>query len=217
MRYIASTTLAAAVFLTAAASFASTPDKWAKVDATSQIACLKAAGLTGAQAGSPIRFSDNIMFDARVVEGTWPQPHMKGAKARMLCLYNRKNKRAEVQELAEPVATATAVKDVWWRAENIGGKGIVDSSEVTMMLGSDGKIGGKSGCNGYGARYQITGNKIQVYPPMIGTRMACAPAIMTQEQVYQSLMDSAKSFKITLEGRLIVTSANGVNTTFVMK
>ena len=217
MRYLVSTTLAAAVLLAAAASFASAPDKWAKVDTASQNACLKAAGLNGAQVGPPTRFSDNFMIDARVVEGTWPQPHMKGAKTRMLCLYNRKNKRIEVQELAEPVAKLTAVKDVWWRAESIGGKGIVDGSEVTMMLGTDGKIGGKSGCNGYGARYQITGDMIQVYPPMIGTQMACAPAIMTQEQAFQSLMGGAKSFAITPEGRLIVTSANGVTTTFVMK
>lgn len=215
MRYAASTTLAAAVLLTAAASFASTPDKWTKVDIASQNACLKAAGLNDAQAGPPIRFSDKVMIDARVVEGTWPQPHMKGAKARMLCLYNRKNKRAEVQELAEPVAKVTVVKDIWWRAENIGGKGIVHSSEVTMMLGSDSKIGGKSGCNGYGARYQITGDTIKVYPPMIGTRMACAPAIMTQEQAFQNLMEGAKSFATTPEGLLIVTSTNGVTTTFV--
>lgn len=215
MRYAVPTTFAAAVLLTAAASFASAPDKWAKVDAASENACLKAAGLNGAKAGPPVRFSDNIMMDARVVEGTWPQPHMKGAKARMLCLYNRKNKRVEVQELAEPVANVTTVKDVWWRAENIGGKSIVEGSEVTMMLGTDGKIGGKSGCNGYGARYQITGNTIQVYPPMIGTRMACAPAIMAQEQAYQILIEGAKSFAITPQRRLVVSSANGVTTTFV--
>ena len=215
MRYVISTTLAAAVLSTTAASFGSAPDKWAKVDIASQSVCLKAAGLNGATAGPPIRFSDKFMIDARVVEGTWPQPHMKGAAARMLCVYNRKNKRVEVQELAEPVTKVTAVKDVWWRAENIGGKGIIDGSEVTMMLGSDGKIGGKSGCNGYGARYQITGNTIQVYPPMIGTRMACAPAIMTQEQAFQNLIEGAKSFATTPEGWLIVTSATGVTTKFV--
>lgn len=217
MRYVISSTVAAVALIAATASFASAPDKWAKLDTASQNACLKAAGLNGAQAGPPIRFSDNIMIDARVVEGTWPQAHMKGAKGRMLCLYNRKNKRVEVQELAEPVTKLTAVKDVWWRAESIGGKGIVDGSEVTMMLGTDGKIGGKSGCNGYGARYQITGNTIQVYAPMIGTRMACAPAVMTQEQAYQNLLEGAKSFATTPDGRLIVTSANGVTTTFVKK
>lgn len=217
MRVFLSTAVACATLLTSAAAFASAPDKWAKVDGASQSACLKAAGLNEARVGPPIRFSDQIMFDVRVVEGIWPQPHMKGAKARMLCLFNRKNKRVEVKELAEPVAEVTAVKDIWWRAENIGGKGIIDGSEVTMMLGSDGNIGGKSGCNGYGARYQITNDTIKVFPPMIGTQMACAPTIMAQERSYQSLMGDAKSFAVTQEGRLIVTSANGVTSTFVMK
>ena len=215
MRYVVPAIAAAVVLTIAAPSSASTPDKWAKVDAASQAACLKASGLNGAQVGAPIRFSDNMLIEARVVDGTWPQPHMKGAKARMLCLYNRKNKRVEVQELAEPVAKVTMVKDIWWRAESIGGRSIADGSEVTMMFGSDGKIGGKSGCNGYSARYQITGNTLQVFPPMIGTRMACAPGIMEQEQIYQTLMGEAKSFAITPEGRLVISSASGATTTFV--
>lgn len=86
-----------------------------------------------------------------------------------------------------------------------------------MMLGSDGNIGGKSGCNGYRAWYQTTNGTIMVFPPMIGTQMGCSPAIMAQERAYQSLMGDAKSFAVTQEGRLIVTSANGVTSTFVMK
>jgi heat shock protein HslJ len=217
MRFILFSAVAAATLMTSAVTFASAPDKWAKVDGASQIACLKAAGLNEARVGPPIRFSDKVMVDSRVVEGIWPQPHMNGAEARMLCLYNRKNKRVEVQELAEPVAKVTAVKDIWWRAENIEGKGIIDGSEVTMMLGSDGNIGGKSGCNGYGARYQITNDTIKIFPPMIGTQMACAPAIMAQERVYQGFLGDAKSFAVTPEGRLILTSAKGAMSTFVRK
>lgn len=217
MRYVVPALAAIFTLVVAAPSFASTPDKWAKLDMASQAACLKASGLNSPQVGPPTRFSDNILMDARVVEGTWPQPHMKGAKARMLCLYNRKNKRVEVQELAEPVAKVTMVKDIWWRAESIGGKGIVDGSEITMMLGSDGKIGGKSGCNGYSARYQITREAIQVFPPMIGTRMACAPGIMDQEQAYQNLMQAAASFAVTAKGQLIITSKDGATANFVRK
>ena len=217
MRFIAPMVVAAAVFVTATATSASTPDKWAKVDAASQSACIKASGLTGAQVGPAIRYSDDLFIDARVVEGIYPQPHMKGANARMLCLYNRKDKRVEVQELAEPTAKVALVKDAWWRAEGIGGKTIVGGSEVTMMLGTDGKIGGKSGCNGYSARYLIAGEKIQVFPPMIGTRMACAPAIMAQEQAFQSLLEGAKSFYLTQDGRLVVTSLNGAKVAFVKK
>ncbi len=212
------TLIGAAVALAMAApAFSATPDAWAKVDAASQAACVKAANLAGAVAGPPVRYSDKVMIDARVVEGSWPQAHMKGAKAKMLCLYNRKTKRVEVQELAVPPAPVASVKDVWWRAEDIGGRGVVDRSEVTLMLGSDGKIGGKSGCNGYSANYQLTGDTLKVYPPMIGTRMACAPALMTQEQAYQKLIETAASLAVTPEGSLIVTSADGANSRFVKK
>jgi heat shock protein HslJ len=207
---------AAAVAMTSPA-FSATPEAWAKVDAASQAACVKAANLSGPVAGPPVRYSDKFLIDARVVEGTWPQPHMKGAKARMLCLYNRKTKRVEVQELAAPPVPVASVKDVWWRAEDIGGKGVIDNSEVSLMLGSDGKVGGKSGCNGYSANYQITGETIKIYPPMIGTRMMCPPALMTQEQAYRSMIETAKSFSVTPEGMLIVTSASGSTSRFVRK
>lgn len=209
--------IAIVIFTVAWPAMSATPESYAKLDKVTEAACDKASNLNSAIVGPVIRYSDRTGIDARIVDGTWPQPHMNGAKARMLCLYNRKNKRVEVQELAEPVAKVTVVKDIWWRAENIGGRSIADGSEVTMMLGSDGKIGGKSGCNGYSARYQITGNTIQVFPPMIGTRMACAPGIMSQEQTYQTFMGEAKSFTTTQEGRLVVSSASGATTTFVLK
>ncbi len=198
-----------------APAIAATSDSYAKLDKVSEAACLKAADLGGATVGPPIRYSDRTAVDARVVEGTWPQPHMKGAKARMLCLYNRKTKRVEVQELAAPVVQQTvAVKDVWWRAEDIGGSAVVSGSEVTMMLGTDGKIGGKSGCNGYSANYQMTGEMLNVYPPMIGTRMACPPALMTQENRYRTLIETAQSVRTTPEGWLIIASADGTTSRF---
>lgn len=214
MRVFCSFTTVAAL-AAAVPAFAATPDSWAKVDKISEAACLKAAGLANATAGPPIRYSDRMLVDGRVVEGTWPQPHMKGAKARLLCLYNRKNKRVEVQEMAGPVTPVASVKDVWWRAEDIGGKGIVDRSEVTLMLGSDGKIGGKSGCNGYSANYQLDGNGMKVFPPMIGTKMACPAAVMDQEQAYRSLLEGAQSHMVTPDGALVVSSANGATIRFM--
>jgi heat shock protein HslJ len=209
---------AAAMTLLAAPATAATPDAWAKLDKASEAACLKAANLGGAIVGPPIRYSDRVGIDARVVTGTWPQLHMKGAKAKMLCLYNRKTKRVEVQELVEPVVKqAVAVKDVWWRAEDIGGRGVVDNSEVTLMLGSDGKVGGKSGCNGYSANYQLTGEALKVYPPMIGTKMMCPPALMNQEQAYRSLIETAQSVSVTAEGALMITSAGGATSRFMRK
>jgi heat shock protein HslJ len=210
--------IAAAVAITAAPTLAATPDSYAQLDKASEAACLKAANLGSAIIGPPIRYSDRSGIDARVVTGTWPQPQMKGAKAKMLCLYNRKTKRVEVQELAEPIVKAALlVKDVWWRAEDIGGRGIIDNSEVTLMLGSDGKVGGKSGCNGYSANYQLSGDALKVFPPMIGTRMMCAPALMNQEQAYRSLIETAQSVSVTAEGALVITSAGGATSRFMRK
>jgi heat shock protein HslJ len=208
---------AAAAMLLAAPATAATADAWAKQDKASEAACLKAANLGAATAGPPIRYSDRTGIDARVVTGIWPQPHMKGAKAKMLCLYNRKNKRVEVQELAEAVVKQAAVKDMWWRAEDIGGKSVVDNSEVTLMLGSDGKLGGKSGCNGYSANYQLNGDMLRVYPPMIGTRMMCPPVLMDQEQSYRSLIETAQSVSVTADGALVIHSTGGATIRFIRK
>ena len=197
--------------------FASTPESWAKLDAASQAACIKASGLTSATAAPPTRYSDKLLIDARIIDGMWPQPHMKGAKASMLCLYNRKTKRVEVQELATPPKPTPALKDVWWQAEDIGGKGIIDRSDVTLMLGSDSKIGGKSGCNGYSASYQNTDSKLKITSPLIGTRMACAPELMTQEQIFQKLIETTVSYSISAEGVLILESADGAKSRFVRK
>ncbi len=204
-------------FAVSTPALAATPESWAKLDKEVETACLKAAKLSTAKAGPPMRYSDRLGIEARIVEGVWPQPHMKGAKAKMLCLYNRKNKRVEVQEIATPPASAIPVKDVVWRAEAIGGSGIVDGSEVTMMLGSDSKIGGRSGCNGYSANYQITGDAIKILSPIIGTRMGCAPALMYQERAYLKLVEGAVSVAAQTDGALVMTSADGNTVRFVRK
>ncbi|TSB02414.1 META domain-containing protein [Sphingorhabdus contaminans] len=198
-------------------TYATTPDNNVKLDNLSQTACIKSSGLISATASSPIRFSDKLLVEARVIEGVWPQAHMNGAQARMLCLYNRKTKQVEVQEWPTQPKPAPTLKDVWWQAEDIDGKGIIDRSELTFMLGSDGKIGGKSGCNGYSASYQITEGKLKVTSPLISTRMLCAPAIMTQEQNFHKMVETIVSFTISAEGALILQSADGTTSHFVRK
>lgn len=198
-------------------TYATTPDNNAKLDNLSQTACIKSSGLISATASSPIRFSDKLLVEARVIEGVWPQAHMNGAQARMLCLYNRKTKQVEVQEWPTQPTPAPALKDVWWQAEDIDGKGNIDRSEVTFMLGSDGKIGGKSGCNGYSASYEISNDRLKVTSPLIGTRMTCAPAIMIQEQHFQKILQTTVAFTISPDGKLILQSADGTAIRFNRK
>lgn len=201
--------------LAGSAAQGSTPGAYAALDKQSAAACIAASGLRDGRAGPVVRFSDTVMIDARFVSGTYPQTHMKGATGTMLCVYNRKTRRAETQEapasMAETAlpASAGAIKDVWWRAEDIGGRGIVASVDVKLMFGSDGKIGGKSGCNNYSVNYVLTGTKLKVYPPMIGTRMMCAADVMAQEALFQKMLGEATGAALLPNGKMLVTGPNG--------
>lgn len=195
----------AVVSVSAFAAGASAPSAWDALDRRSAAACAAASRLMSPQVGPPTRFSDRIGVEVRTVTGVWPQPHMSGAQASLVCVYDRRTRRAETQELSMAAASplpALAMKDVWWRAENIGGRGLVDRSEVTLMLGSDGKIGGRSGCNQYSASYQLQGDRLRVFPPLIGTRMACPPALMEQEARYRALIERATRVETDQTGAL---------------
>ena len=78
---------------------ASSPQAWAAGNAAARRACLAAAGLKGATASAPILFSDQVGQTGFVIEGVYRQRHMKGARERFLCLYDRRAKRAEVAEM----------------------------------------------------------------------------------------------------------------------
>jgi len=100
MKLSISTALILAAFITSPA-LASSDTAWAALDTASAKACIAATGFKNAKAGAPTRFSDTVGYDARIVTGTYPQAHMKNAPGKMLCLYARKSKTAEVQELAK--------------------------------------------------------------------------------------------------------------------
>jgi hypothetical protein len=80
---------------------ASSDDAWAKLDAQSAKACIAASGFKKATVSASTHFSDAAGYDVRIVNGTYPQKHMKGAAGQMLCLYGRKSKLVEVQELVK--------------------------------------------------------------------------------------------------------------------
>lgn len=194
---------------------AATPASYIALDRQTSTACIAASGLKDATAGAPLRFSDRFLMDVRTVTGTYRQAHMKGATGTMLCLYNRRTKRAETQEMvmaAQPVAS-TELKDIRWRATDMGGTSVGQSS-VTLMFGSDGKITGKSACNNYSVNYSLNDSKLRVYPGMIGTRMACPPDVMAQETQFRKMLAAASSAKIQADGMMTIAGPGGQAMTF---
>lgn len=72
-----------------------------ELDKASSLACLNASGFRDAAfAPAPLRFSDKIGVDARLITGTYPQSHMKGKQGMVLCLYDRRTKQVEVVDAA---------------------------------------------------------------------------------------------------------------------
>lgn len=89
---------------------AATPQAYRELDRASSLACLRASGFRDAAfAPSPLRFSDQMNVDARLITGTYVQRHMKGKQGMVLCLYNRKTRRAEVVDAAPWMSR----KQVW--------------------------------------------------------------------------------------------------------
>ena len=75
---------------------ASSPDAWTELFKRASAACEKASELKKAKAGTPVDFPDKVLV---IVDGIWPQPHMKNAAARFACLYDKRTRTAVPAEL----------------------------------------------------------------------------------------------------------------------
>jgi hypothetical protein len=81
---------------------ASSPDEWVKYEKEVASACTRASGLKKAEVmGGIIFFGDDIGFDAVMVRGRYPQPHMKNAEGHALCMFNKKTRKAQCSEANE--------------------------------------------------------------------------------------------------------------------
>ncbi|KQN43921.1 hypothetical protein ASE98_09565 [Pseudomonas sp. Leaf48] len=88
---------------------ASSLDAWAAYDKTVLASCTKASGLKNANpVGNPAQFDDRVGYTALLLQGQYPQKHMKGAQGTELCLYSKKSKTAYVTEWDSIRPTAKA-------------------------------------------------------------------------------------------------------------
>jgi hypothetical protein len=93
MRFII---VAAVLVIIGHAASASSDAAWAELAAKMTKACVKASDLDAAK----VTWS-SFDFDTKttaLVTGKWKPKHMKGQRAAMLCLYDKRSGRAEAQE-----------------------------------------------------------------------------------------------------------------------
>jgi hypothetical protein len=87
----------AALTAVSGVAHASSPDAWADLRKRSDKACIAASQLKAARITGYVDTFEKVAVST--VEGTWPQKHMKGAKAKFVCVFDKQTGKAEAQEL----------------------------------------------------------------------------------------------------------------------
>lgn len=81
-----------------------------------------------------------------------------------------------------------------WLAENIKGGGVIDNAQSTLVFASGGRVTGSGGCNRLFATATIGGDTL-MFGGVGTTRMACAPALMDQEQKFLGALAATRTFR----------------------
>lgn len=98
-----------------------------------------------------------------------------------------------------------------WLVSEIDGDPVLDGSQITLNFWSDGRLSGRTSCNNMIGQYQISGEGLSIGPAAT-TRMACEPALMTQEQTVLETLQGVQRFDVDDTGKLILHSTSGVLT-----
>jgi heat shock protein HslJ len=95
-----------------------------------------------------------------------------------------------------------------WVAEDIAGAPVSGDARITLQLGADGRVSGRGGCNGYGGSYTLAGDAL-TFGPLAATKMACAPALMDQEQRYFDTLAKVTHYAVADDGALLLETGEG--------
>jgi heat shock protein HslJ/membrane-bound inhibitor of C-type lysozyme len=92
-----------------------------------------------------------------------------------------------------------------WLLEDLNGGGIIDNSHMTLLLDGQGNASGHSGCNRYSAAYELKDATLAIKPNAAMTMMACAPALMEQEQRFVDALLLMSAYHFDETGALILS------------
>jgi hypothetical protein len=91
--------LLASLMVAAGQAYASSDQAWSDLDKAVIDSCVKASQLKNVKpAGTAALFDDSVGYNALLLKGRYPQPHMKNKVGTELCLYQRQSKKAVVTE-----------------------------------------------------------------------------------------------------------------------
>jgi heat shock protein HslJ len=100
-----------------------------------------------------------------------------------------------------------------WVAQEVAGAQVPSDARVTLSLYGDGRAVGRAGCNNYTSKYTRAGDSIS-FGPMISTKMACAPELMSLEQGYFDLLAAVTRAERRPDGTLVLTTDSAAQAVF---
>ncbi len=166
-----------------------------------------------------MRFGDGLGIDVRVVTGTVPNAPHDAQPVAMLCAFQRSSGRVEVIEVPEAamltaLPAAPEIRGITWRAEDIGGGGIIDRSRATLVLDADGSVSGNASCNAYSGRYTLEGGVLAISGLVLARERTCAPSLLHQENRFIEVLGAAQRVELLPTGALNLSGPDGQSLRF---
>lgn len=96
-----------------------------------------------------------------------------------------------------------------WVVDDLAGRGIIDRSRLSIRFLEDGRVSGLASCNRYTGRYQFNGEGGVTFSQVATTRMACAPALMNQEEHFLAVLARVATARIGPHGELLLSTPDG--------
>jgi heat shock protein HslJ/uncharacterized lipoprotein YbaY len=106
-------------------------------------------------------------------------------------------------------SASTALRDTEWRLVELDGQSVAAAEPQQRVMGltlaSEGsQVSGYSGCNNLAGGYESSGDALR-FTGMIGTMMACDPAVMERERTFHQMLGQTTAYRI--EGRRLTLLA----------
>ncbi len=90
-----------------------------------------------------------------------------------------------------------------WVLEDLGGLGVTDRAETTLVIGDDNRISGYGGCNRWFSSYRIADGRLSI-EPISATKRMCPPEMMDQEQRFFAALTQVQKVTRDASGRLLI-------------
>lgn len=195
------------VLVWAAPAHAATPDSWMEHHKEVATRCIDASGLRNARpAGAPVDFDDRVGYTALVIQGQYPQPHMKNRAGRVLCLFDKRSRVAHIAPADTMIAggasssalRAVALENTHWKLVAVGTEPVTHGSGQTephlVFERKSARLAGFGGCNRVMGSYKLDSDTLS-FGPLASTRMACAAPNI--EASFLAALERVQFWKIT--------------------